>query len=137
MAHAIVRQGFLLITLALIAGLFIPAMAVPRLGLSAHTVGVMGGMLLIAVGAVWSHFELSETQRRWLHTLWLSSSYLNWLACLAAALLGTGRTTPLASAGAVGGALEEALVAILFATVALVSFSACGLSLWGLRNPGR
>ena len=137
MAHAIIRHGFLLITLALIAALFIPAMAVPRLGLSAHTVGVTGGMLLIAMGAVWSHFQLSETQQRWLHYLWVSSSYLNWLACLAAALLGTGRTTPLASAGAVGGALEETLVAILFGAVVLLSLGACGLSLWGLRSPGR
>jgi len=134
MATAIIRHGFLLLTLALATALFIPAMAVPRLGLSAHTVGVLGGVVLIAVGAVWPRFQLTGTQRRWLYGLWLGSSYLNWLACLAAALLGTGRTTPLASGGAVGGALEEALVAILFAVVVLASFGACGLSLWGLRN---
>ncbi len=134
MNASLMRHGFVLILLALVSGLFVPAMAVPRLGLSAHTIGVLGGVLLIAVAAIWQAFRLSATQRRWLAGAWLYSGYVNWLGCLLGAVLGAGESTPLASGGRVGPPLAEALVAALLGSVAVASFVAVGLSLWGLRG---
>ena len=128
------RQAFVLILLSLIGGLLVPLMAIPRLGLSAHTIGLLSGVLLIAIGAIWPHFRLSSTQALVHQWAWLYSSYANWLACLLGALLGAGKMTPIASAAATGSPLEEALVAALFGSVGLSSFIAVGLSLWGLRR---
>ena len=124
----------MLILLSLIGGFFIPAMAIPRLGLSAHTIGALSSALLIAVGAIWQHFRLSNAQHAWLKWSWLYSSYVNWLTCIVGAFLGAGKMTPIASAGHVGTSTAEALVSALFISVAIASFIAVGLSLWGLRR---
>ena len=128
------RHAFVLVLLSLIGGLFIPAMAIPRLGLSAHTIGVLSGVLLIGVGTIWQHFRLSNAQGAWLKWSWLYSSYINWFACIVAAFLGAGKMTPIASAGHIGSSAAEALVSGLFISVAIASFLAVGLSLWGLRR---
>ena len=128
------RYAFVLILLALVGGFFIPIMVIPRLGLSAHTIGVLSGALLIAVGAIWQHFQLSSTKSAWLKWSWLYSSYINWLACFVGGLFGAGNMTPIAAAGHVGSGSAEALVSALFISVAIASFIAVGLSLWGLRR---
>jgi (hydroxyamino)benzene mutase len=129
------RHAFVLILLALLGGFFIPAMAIPRLGVSAHTVGLLGGVLLIGVGAIWQHFQLSDVQKTVLKWSWLYANYVNWLGCIVGAIWGAGRTTPVAAAGRVGSEPAEAIVAILLVSVGLVSLLAVALSLWGLR-PG-
>ncbi|MGM0575171.1 MAG: hydrogenase [Myxococcota bacterium] len=133
MNRRLIRHGFVLILVALLSGLFVPVMQIPRLGLSAHTIGILGGVLLIAVGAVWQHFALSDRQRRVMSWSWLYSSYVNWLGCLVGAIFGAGRTTPVAADGAEGPAGAEAVVAVLLISVGVASFVAVGLSLWGLR----
>lgn len=128
------RYAFVLILISLVGAFFIPNMAMPRLGLSAHTIGVISGVLLIAVGAIWQHFHLSNAQCIWLKWSWLYSSYINWFACFVGGVLGLGKMTPLASAGQVGSDTGEALVSFLFVSVAIASFLAVALALWGLRR---
>lgn len=130
------RHAFALIFLSLIGSLFVPVMAIPRLGLSAHTIGILSGVLLLAIGAIWQHFNLSPRQASWMKWSWLYAGYANWLGCLLGAVLGAGKTTPVAAAGMVGPAFAESLVAVMLTTVAVASFLATGLSLWGLRPAG-
>jgi len=137
MNNKIMRHGFFLILIALVSGLFIPAMAVPRLGLSSHTIGILSGILLIALGAIWQQFSLSPKQYKWLYFSWLYSSYVNWLGCLTGAILGAGKTTPVAAAGIVGSEFSENIVAVMLVSVGLVSFVAVSLSLWGLRETSK
>lgn len=134
MNRNIIKHGFILILIALVSGLFVTAMRIPRLGLSAHTIGILSGVLLIAIGAIWREFSLSARQRQIMFWSWLYSSYINWLGCLLGAVFGAGKTTPVASAGATGSDFSEALVAILLTSVAIASFIAVGLSIWGLRK---
>ena len=134
MNRSLIRHGFILILAALISGLFVQTMAIPRLGLSAHTIGVLGGVLLIAIGAIWQQFSLSARLRRPMVCAWLYSSYVNWFACVVGAVFGAGKVTPLASAGVTGSVVAEAVVFVLLGSVALASFVAVGLSLWGLRS---
>lgn len=136
MNRTLIRHGFLLTFVSLFGAFFIPLMSIPRLGLSAHTIGMMSGTLLIAVGAVWSQFDLGERPRRVLHWSWLYAGYVNWFAILLGAILGTGRTTPLASGGIVGSSAAELVVTVLLVSVGLISLFAAGLSLWGFRRPG-
>jgi hypothetical protein len=46
------RWGFVLILFAMLGAFLIPVAAIPRLALSAHTVGLLSGLLLIAFGAI-------------------------------------------------------------------------------------
>tara|TARA_R110000850_G_scaffold3976_2_gene18849 strand:- start:842 stop:1258 length:417 start_codon:yes stop_codon:yes gene_type:complete len=137
MNNKIIRHGFILILIALVSGLFIPAMTVPRLGLSSHTIGILSGVLLIAIGAIWQQFSLSSKQSQWLYYSWLYSSYVNWLGCITGAILGSGKTTPIAASGIVGSEFSETIVAAMLISVGLVSFIAVGLSLWGLRGKAK
>lgn len=134
MNNNVIRHGFILIALALVFGIFIPSMEVPRLGLSAHTIGVLSGILLIALGAIWQQFSLSERQLLIMYWAWLYSSYVNWLGCLIGAIFGAGNTTPVASGGYVGTPLIETVVTVLLISVAASSLAAVGLSIWGLRR---
>lgn len=134
MNKKLIRHGFILILLALVSGLFIPAMEIPRLGLSSHTIGIMGGILLILLGAIWPVFTLSARQSGWHSFCWLYSSYVNWLGCLTGAVFGAGKTTPVAAAGLTGPEVAEALVAFMLISVGAISLIAVGLSLWGLRE---
>lgn len=134
MNRNIIRHGFVLILLALVGGLMLPAMALPRLGLSAHTIGVLSGVLLIVLGAIWPVFRLSVRQLRVMYWSWVYSSYANWLGCLVGAFTGAGKMTPLASAGAQAGTLAELTVAVLLGSVAITSLVAVLLSLMGLSK---
>ena len=136
MNKGIIRHGFILILLALVGGLFLPSMAVPRLGLSAHTIGVLSGVLLIAIGAIWPIFALSSRQLQVMYWGWVYSSYANWLGCLVGAFTGAGKMTPIAASGAQGGMAAEAVVMALLVSVAITSLVAVVLSILGLRQSG-
>lgn len=133
----IVRHGLILILLALVAGLFVQAMPIPRLGLSAHTIGILSGVLLIALGAVWQLFTLGPRQQRVMYWSWVYSSYANWLACLIGAASGAGQMTPLAAAGSTGPALAETVMALMLISVVVTSLLAVGLAIYGLRSAER
>lgn len=136
MNRPIIRHGFVLILLALLTGFLLPAVQIPRLGLSAHTIAILSGVLLIGIGAVWPLFRLSVRQLQVMYWTWVYSSYANWLGCLVGAFAGAGAMTPVASAGAEGSAAAEAVVAGLLISVALTSLVAVALSIWGLRGRG-
>lgn len=133
MNRSLLRHAFILIFLSLLASFFIPAMALPRLGLSAHTIGIVSGVLLIGLGVIWTQFALSARQLLWLKTSWLYAAYVNWLGCLIGAIFGAGKMTPLAASGQVGPAAAEAVVMLMLGSVGLVSLFAAALTWWGLR----
>lgn len=134
MNRNIIRHGLVLILLSLVGGLLLPAMSIPRLGLSAHTIGLLSGVLLIALGAIWPVFRLSVRQLRVMYWSWVYSSYANWLGCLVGAFTGAGKMTPLASSGAQAGPLAETIVAALLISVAVTALMAVVLSLVGLSK---
>jgi len=135
MNRSMARYGLVLVLLALFTGFAVPSLAVPRLGLSAHTIGILGGVALVAIAAIWPAFRFNARQSAWCTGAWLYAIYSNWLGCLLGAAWGAGRATPIASAGQTGPAAAEATVMILLTSGSLVAFVAVGLSLWGLRSP--
>ena len=128
-----VRWGFVLILLALLGAFFIPQASIPRLALSAHTVGLMSGLLLIVFGLISSHLALSATLVRGTRLLWIYSGFANWLGCFYGAWAGAGTMTPVASAGRQGSSLDEAIVSFLLISVAVTAVLAVVLTLYGLR----
>ncbi len=130
----LIRQGLILIFCAVTGVLFIPVLSIPRLGVSAHTIGVMSGSLLMVVGILWWKLALSNWQRQVTYYCWLSSAWLNWAACLFGAIVGAGQMTPVAANGFSGQPSAELLVKLLLSGVVASSIVALALTIWGLKS---
>lgn len=134
MGRRIIRHGFILILLALLAGFAVPAMKVPRLGLSAHTIGLISGLLIIAVGLVWERLRLGDKFKQILNWMWLVVAYGNWLGTLLAAIAGGSQLMPIAGNNAVPEPAIEAIITLIIGIVSLLSIAALLLTIWGLRG---
>ena len=134
MERNLVKHGLILIFLSLLTGLIIPATEAPRLALSAHTIAMISGVLLLALSAVWNRVVLSKGQEALAYWSWIYSSYANWFAILFGAVAGTGRLTPLASRGVEAHDSAEVFVAFLLISLSASALLAAGLSIWGLAR---
>lgn len=134
MDRSIIRHGFVLILLALLAGFAVPAMKVPRLGLSAHVIGLISGLLLIAVGLVWQRLRLSDKIKNVLYWMWLVVAYGNWLGTLLAAIAGGSQLMPIAGNNAMPEPVLDVLITTIIGIVSLLSISALAATIWGLRG---
>lgn len=134
MNRPMMQHGFVLILLALLTGFLVPSATLPGLALSAHTIGITGGTLLVAIGATWQHIDLADKSKRLLFWGWLYAIYGNWLGCVVGAILGAGKATPIASAGAITGPAGEMTVLVLLISSGIAALAAVGLSIYGLRS---
>jgi hydroxylaminobenzene mutase len=133
----IIRQGFLLILLALLGGVLAPFMINPRMGVGAHTLGVVGGLVLILIGLVRPLFVLDAALWRALHVNWFAAAYGNWGNTMLAGLTGSSRLTPIAGAGTTGTPLAEGVVFYAFIMVGVTSVIGTAIAVYGLRRTGR
>jgi hydroxylaminobenzene mutase len=107
--------GVLLFMLGLLTGFAIPALRSPRLGLSAHLVGVQGGTFLIAMGLLWPHLTLWPAWNGAIgHGIWLSL-YALWFSILLAGIFGAGRGLPIAGQGITTTPFKQTLVTAILA----------------------
>lgn len=132
MERDLMKHGFILILLSLLTGFAIPAAEAPRLAVSAHTIGLMGGVLLLAVSAVWQKMVLTEKQERVVYWGWVYSSYANWFAILFGAITGAGRMTPVAARGATASDAAEFFVGFLLISLSVAVLLAASLSILGI-----
>jgi hydroxylaminobenzene mutase len=131
----LIRYGILLFFLGLLAGLIVPMLANPRLGLSSHLEGVMNGTFLVVMGLIWPRLRLSRSTLT--ITFWLSmyGTYINWATTLAAAALGAGQSMmPIAAAGFMGTPPQETIIKFGLSSFALAMLITCVIVLWGLRG---
>jgi (hydroxyamino)benzene mutase len=134
-ASRLIRLGVFLFLLALLTGLFVPNFRIPRLGLSAHLLGISQGLFLMVAGLLWSKLQLSPTASRF--GFWLASygCFAAWTANLLGAIWGAGSSMlPMAAGGARGSAVQEGLIAVGLRTAAVSLIAALLLMLWGLRH---
>jgi hydroxylaminobenzene mutase len=132
MDRAIIRYGFILILLALLGGVWAPFMVNPRLGVGAHTLGVLGGLVLIAIGATKPVFVLDGRLWNALCGCWLTAAYANWGNTLVAGITGASHLTPIAGAGTSGSDLAEAFVVFFFVVVGVTSVAGTAIAVFGL-----
>lgn len=123
--------GVLLFFLGLLAGLFVPMMANPRMGLSGHLEGVMNGIFLIVSGLIWNRLELSEKWLRTSFNLALYGSFANFTAVIIAAITGSGKLMPIAG-GKEGAPLPESIISFLLISLSLAMLLFCIIILTGL-----
>jgi (hydroxyamino)benzene mutase len=130
-------HGILLFLLGLIVGFIEQKFANPRMGLAAHLEGLMNGIFLIALGAIWTEIKLSARLKATAYWGALYGTYGNWLTTGLAAVFGTEAMTPITAAGHRGQPWQEQLVTLGFASVGIAILIAVTLILWGLRKNAR
>ena len=129
-----IQLGFVLILLALCTGFFLSLFANPRLGLAAHVVGITGGLVLIALGALAPSFALGARASRVMMGTWTYAAYANWVASVLGAITGASRLTPIAGAGTVGSSIAETVVAFLLQSLAAAAIVGTVLAIRGFRK---
>jgi len=92
-------HGMCLFLIGLLTGFAEPRFANMRMGLAAHLEGVMNGILLMALGAVWTEVRLSSLAKALAYWTALCGTYGNWLVTTLAAAFGTAALSPIAAAG--------------------------------------
>jgi hydroxylaminobenzene mutase len=130
-------HGMFLFLLGLLTGFVEQNFTNPRMGLAAHLEGVMNGIFLIALSAVWQQVALTPRLKFAAYYLALYSSYANWLVTTLAAIFGTAALSPITADGHSGSPWQETVVTTGFASVGLTIVAASLLVLWGLRRSAR
>jgi len=127
-------HGVFLFLLGLITGLLEQKFTNPRMGLAAHLEGVLNGILLIAVGAVWVDIRLTDRAKSLVYWAALYGTYANWGVTTLAAIMGTGALSPVTGVGHSGAPWQETLVTVGFISVGLAIIGVAIALLWGLRR---
>lgn len=70
--------GMCLFLLGLLTGFAEPRFPNMRMGLAAHLEGLMNGLLLIALGAVWIHVSLPSRTKKITYWIVLYGTHANW-----------------------------------------------------------
>lgn len=133
--HRLLQVGMLLFLCALLVGLAVPAFAVPRLGLSAHLLGIMQGLFLMVLGLLWPRLTLPSPMSRLGFWLAVYGCFAAWAANILAAIWGAGNTMlPIAAGQAHGSTLQEGIITVALRTGGASLIAAAVLILWGLRH---
>jgi hydroxylaminobenzene mutase len=127
-------HGMLLFLLGLVTGLLEQRSSNMRMGVSAHLEGVMNGIFLVAVGAIWNEVRLSSSAKKAGFWTALYGTYANWVFTTLGAALGTAAANPISAAGHHGQPWQESLVGMGFLSAAVAIIAASLLLLWGLRG---
>jgi hydroxylaminobenzene mutase len=132
--HHLLQAGILLFLFALLVGLAVPKFAVPRLGLSAHLLGIMQGIFLMVTGLLWPKLKLTRAMSRVGFWLAVYGCFAAWTANVLAGVWGAGNSMlPMAAGQARGSALQETIIATGLRTAAVSLIAVAILILWGLR----
>jgi|SRR4051812_1775753 hydroxylaminobenzene mutase len=132
--RGLMRYGIFLFFLGLLTGFAEHRFTNVRMGLSAHLEGVMNGILLVALGAIWNQVRLPETAKRTAYWAAIYGAYVNWLVTSIAAAFGTAANSPISSAGHHGKPWQESFIANGFLSVAIAIVTSSVLVFWGLRG---
>jgi hydroxylaminobenzene mutase len=137
-AHRLLQIGVTLFLFALLVGIAIPSLPVPRLGLSTHLLAISQGLFLVSVGLIWPRLQL--TPRIGASAFWLlvygCAAALG--ANLMAAIWVAGNTLlPMAAGTAHGTPLQEGFVVAALRTGGAALIVGTALVLWGLRHQPR
>lgn len=132
----LLQLGVLLFFVGLLTGFALPAVANPRMALSSHLEGLMNGLFLLALGAIWNRLRLGLRPQRIAFWLVVYGTFVNWGTTLLAAIWGAGQEMmPIAAAGYTGTSTQETLIAVGLVSLSVAMLVVCPIVLWGLRSP--
>src|ERR1700760_2833996 len=104
-------HGIALFLIGLVTGLAEQHFTNVRMALTAHLEGVLNGIFLLAVGAIWNEVRLPSFPGKVAYWALLGGTYGNWAVTTTAAILGTAAMSPITSAGHSAVPSQEVLVA--------------------------
>ncbi len=130
-------HGMFLFLLGLLTGFIEPRFANIRMGLAAHLEGVMNGIFLIGLGAIWTEVRLSPSLKAATFWIALVGTYGNWLMTTTAAVFGTSALSPITGTPHGGQPWQEKLVTAGFMAVGIAIVACAVLVLCGLRKATR
>jgi hydroxylaminobenzene mutase len=134
----LLQVGIGLFLFVSLEGFAIPHVASPPLGLSAHKLASLQGVLLLAFGLVWPRLKLGVATGRAAFWLLIYSTFAILLAYVLGSLWGAGNTTMMQAAGSsYGSELQETLISVCAYSSAPTGIIAFALALWGLRGDDR
>ena len=134
----LLQIGIIFILYCSVEGFVIPCLGSPRIGLSAHTLSALQGVLLIGVGLLWPRLTLGTAASRVAFWCLLYSAFAILAAYVIAAVMGVGIET-ISLAGELphglhhGSAFQETLIKVLSYSSAPTGITAFAVILWGLR----
>ena len=134
----LLQIGIIFILYCSVEGFLIPYLGSPRIGLSAHTLSALQGVLLIGVGLLWPKLTLGAAASRIAFWCLLYSAVAILAAYMIAGGLGVGIET-ISLAGELphgvhrGSAFQETMIKVLSYTSAPTGITAFAIILWGLR----
>lgn len=134
MKRRLMWYGMMLFFLGLLTGFAETNFSNLRMGLAAHLEGLMNGIFLLVLGAIWGEIQLSSQLRAASFWLMLYGTYSNWLFTMLAAVFGTGVLSPVLAPGFKAAAWQEGLVQIGFISVGIAITAGTVIALWGLRR---
>jgi hydroxylaminobenzene mutase len=126
-------HGMFLFLLGMLTAFVEPRVTNVRMGLAAHLVGLLNGIFLIALGAIWTEVRLRPRAKATAYWTALYGTYVNWLFTVLAAVFGTGAVSPILAPGRSGPGWQEGLVMAGFVSVFVAMLTSSVLVLWGLR----
>jgi len=134
-AHRLIQVGLLIFLCALLVGLAVPRFAVPRLGLSAHLLGLLQGLFLMLVGLLWPRLQLGSMAARVAFWALVYGCLAAWGANLLGAIWGAGNTLlPMAAGAAHGSTTQEMIIAVGLRSSAVALIAGLLLLVWGARR---
>lgn len=130
--RTLVWHGMFLFFIGLVTGTQQRRFKNMRMALSAHLEGVMNGIFLMVLGAVWDRVELPAQMCRPARWAALYGAYGNWLFTTLGAALGTAAANPTLSEGHHGKPWQERVVLLGFRSMRYAFLAAALLILGGL-----
>lgn len=132
--HRLLQIGVALLLFTSFEGFVVPYFTVPRLGLSAHTLSALLGVLLPTMGLLWPRLNLGVTTSRIAFWFLIYSALAILSTYLMAGLWGVGNSTlPIAAGPAHGSGFQEAAIMVVAYSSAPTGIVSFALILWGLR----
>ena len=134
-SRRLLQLAVVLLLVALLIGLAIPALAVPRLGVAAHVNGVIGSLFLAVLGLVWPQLRLGPRALTWAFWLAPYSFFVATLMPFLGALWAAGGSMlPLAAGTARGSPFQEGVIGVGLVSSVVAVLALCVLLLVGLRG---
>lgn len=131
----LLQVGSFLFFLALLTGLVVQKFTVPRLGLSAHLLGLMQGLFLMVAGLLWPKLTLTRALSKIAVCLIIYGCFAAWTANVLAGIWGAGNSLlPIAAGSARGSVVQEAIISITLRSSAAALIVSVVLIIWGLRT---
>jgi len=130
----LLQFGIILFLFTSFEGFVIPALAVPNLGRSVHTLCGFTGILFLAMGRMWPMPKLGTTGAGIAFWFLVYSAFATIAGFVIAAIWGAGGSImPIATQGARGSDFQEGLIQLVMYPAAPTGIIAFVLILWGLR----